>query len=76
MIRLTRELDQLNSASSKIEYEIIQASAARRGRDRQGGASRHAHGQAPRRGDPRDDEHIVWPFTGEVLGAMSSATTA
>jgi tetratricopeptide (TPR) repeat protein len=66
MIRLTRELDQLNKRVIKIEYEIIQGE---RGNVEEeiGKESQIDHNAVKRRADEIrvDDEHIVWPFTGE-----------
>ncbi len=66
MIRLTRELDQLTKRVIKIEYEIIQGE---RGTvegeiNTESEANRNA---VKRRAEEIrvDDEHIVWPFTGE-----------
>ena len=66
MIRLTRELDQLNKRVIKIEYEIIQGE---RGSVEQeiGAEAQAEHNKVMRRAEEIrvDDEHIVWPFTGE-----------
>ncbi len=66
MIRLTRELDQLNKRVIKIEYEIIQGE---RGNVEEeiGTESQINRTVGKRRVEEIrvDDEHIVWPFTGE-----------
>ena len=66
MIRLTRELDQLTKRVIKIEYEIIQGE---RGNVEEeiGTESQINRTVAKRRAEEIrvDDEHIVWPFTGE-----------
>ena len=66
MIRLTRELDQLNKRVIKIEYEIIQGE---RGNVEEeiGTESQINRTVAKRRAEEIrvDDEHVVWPFTGE-----------
>ena len=67
MIRLTRELDQLNKRVIKIEYEIIQGERGNVEEE----IGTESVDQPDRRpsGAPTeirvDDEHIVWPFTGE-----------
>jgi len=66
MIRLTRELDQLTKRVIKIEYEIIQGE---RGNVEEeiGKETQIDRTVAKRRAEEIrvDDEHIVWPFTGE-----------
>jgi hypothetical protein len=66
MIRLTRELDQLNKRVIKIEYEIIQGE---RGNVEEeiGKEAQLDRAAIKRRAEEIrvDDEHIVWPFTGE-----------
>jgi TolA-binding protein len=66
MIRLTRELDQLTKRVIKIEYEIIQGE---RGNveEEMNKETQIDRTVAKRRAEEIrvDDEHIVWPFTGE-----------
>jgi tetratricopeptide (TPR) repeat protein len=66
MIRLTRELDQLNKRVIKIEYEIIQGE--RGNVEEEIGTESVVNRTVGKRPPPEirvDDEHIVWPFTGE-----------
>jgi tetratricopeptide (TPR) repeat protein len=66
MIRLTRELDQLNKRVIKIEYEIIQGE--RGNVEEEIGTESQINRTVAKRPPPDirvDDEHIVWPFTGE-----------
>ena len=66
MIRLTRELDQLNKRVIKIEYEIIQGE---RGNVEEEIGTENVINRTVGKRPPIeirvDDEHIVWPFTGE-----------
>jgi hypothetical protein len=66
MIRLTRELDQLTKRVIKIEYEIIQGE--RGNVEEEIGTESQINrtvGKRPPTEIRVDDEHIVWPFTGE-----------
>ena len=66
MIRLTRELDQLNKRVIKIDYEIIQGE--RGNVEEEIGKENVVDRTAIKRRAEEirvDDEHIVWPFTGE-----------
>jgi tetratricopeptide (TPR) repeat protein len=66
MIRLTRELDQLTKRVIKIEYEIIQGE--RGNVEEEIGTENVINRTVAKRPPPEirvDDEHIVWPFTGE-----------
>jgi tetratricopeptide (TPR) repeat protein len=66
MIRLTRELEQLNRRVIKIEYEILQGE--RGGVEEEMSKEQQIDKNAvQRRADEirADDEHVIWPFTGE-----------
>ena len=66
IIRLTRELAQLIKRVIKIEYEIIQGESGNV-EEEIGRSSRSSGPAASGRAEEIrvDDEHIVWPFTGE-----------
>jgi len=66
MIRLTRELDQLTKRVIKIEYEIIQGERGTVEGEISTESEANRTVSKRRAEDIRvDDEHIVWPFTGE-----------
>ena len=66
MISLTRELDQLTKRVIKIEYEIIQGERGTVEGEISTESEANRTVSKRRAEDIRvDDEHIVWPFTGE-----------
>jgi tetratricopeptide (TPR) repeat protein len=66
MIRLTGELAQLTKRVIKIEYEIIQGQRGTVEHEMEQGEQGNGKTVARAGEEIRaDDEHIVWPFTGE-----------
>jgi len=65
--RLTDELAQLIKRVIKIEYEILQGSKSEIETEMQNETPGGPKGNVQRRAEEfrGDDEHVVWPFTGE-----------